>query len=100
MVLSEYEAGSEKEMKSGRAAQLKLNMEIRHRTALEARLSAIYTQIKLAENVYGKNSGEYSRAVEAAEPRIRELADDLNKVRVQRRASEYWADYYLWAEKK
>ncbi len=84
------ESGKEKY----RLAALKLHMEIWHRTALEARLSAIYTQKKKREQDCRVDEEAYKQFLEETDEQICRLADELNTVRVERRAAEYWVDYY------
>lgn len=97
-----YFAQKEKEeskQEKHRLAVLKLNMEIWHRTALEARLSAIYTRKKIKEQDCGTDKESYRAFMEETDVEIRRLADELNTVRVERRAAEYWVDYFKHCKK-
>lgn len=76
-------------------AVLKLNAEVKHRTALEARLSYIYTMKKYKEQE-GEEMKEFFVKIDQE---IQRLADQLNIVRVERRAAEYWVDYFQQSEK-
>ena len=98
--LADYQQEIGMPAECSRHAKLKLNMEIRHRTALEARLSATYTKKKYAEAEQKRNSKEIKEILESADRTIQELGDELNTVRVERRAAEYWVDYYLQKEKE
>lgn len=82
-----------------RRAVSKLNMEIWHRTALEARLSYVYTHRKKQEQdcrAKRESAGSFSEETDA---QICRLADELNTVRVERRGAEYWVDYFRQCEK-
>lgn len=98
LYLSEKENGGNRQGKL-RLAVLKLNMEIWHRTALEARLSYIYTHKKRREQDGRADEESYRSYVKETDAQIRCLADELNTVRVERRAAEYWADYFQQCEK-
>lgn len=79
-------------------ASLRLDMEIEHRTALEARLSAIYTKRKYVE-IFGSLEGKGEEEIlDETEREIKWIGDELNTVRVQRRAGEYWFDYFRRGE--
>lgn len=80
-------------------AILKLNAEMKHRTALEAKLSYIYTLRKQRGETREENKEAGIRFLEKTDLEIQKLADQLNVVRVERRAAEYWVDYFQQLEK-
>ena len=74
-------------------------MEIWHRTALEARLSYVYTHRKKQEQDCRAKRESGSSFSEETDAQICRLADELNTVRVERRGAEYWVDYFKQCKK-
>lgn len=70
------------------------------RAALEARLSSVFTCKKRLECLHGRDSEAFLEHVRQVEPQIRELADQLNAARIDKRVSEYRLDFYLQLEKE
>lgn len=81
-------------------ALLHMKTSALHRAALEARLSSVFTYKKYQECLHGRDSEEFQEYVRRVEPQIRELADQLNAARIDKRVSEYRLDYYLQLEKE
>ena len=66
-----------------------------HRAALEARLSAVFAKEALARLNKGNDHPEFLAYQASLTKQLRELAYSLNLARIDKRVSEYIADYYI-----